>query len=387
MAFYINTVNFYPGIYAAPTAAGTGSPFVAASVSAGFWAYPGNSQYAPTGVLATRSTLTHGFVAGGYKDASPWRTINKTWHANDITLSCGEQLQQSGAYNGSTFSDYNGYMHGANGDYAGSGTHTSSYNLGTGVNRTVNTGLAGANPGGPFGYTGKDPGNDGAGVVYGVSAANAGNGSWEMSVSRTYFAGTQNQIGQVGYITGGSQSNAVDKFNFPTEIMYIAGSANGAPLVSHSTGAGGSTVMWWSFGGTNRQMAFSNDTWSSWAPGTTAAPDGICKMLPTKLGYHYVGSGANATAPFQKFSDISGSTITAALSKPSAQGEENMQMGQNWGYCLGAYNGLQNNYTFKVDYSTDIMLALGSASQPKGHVGLSSAATSSAAATVAMSNL
>ena len=60
-------------------------------------------------------------------------------------------------------------------------------------------------------------------------------------------------------------------------------------------------------------------------------------------------------------------------------------MGQNWGYCLGQYKCQQNNYTFKVDYSNDTMTVLGSVSQPKGHAGLSSAVTSSAAASVTMS--
>jgi hypothetical protein len=57
-------------------------------------------------------------------------------------------------------------------------------------------------------------------------------------------------------------------------------------------------------------------------------------------------------------------------------------MGQNWGYCLGAYNGQQNNYTFKVNYINDAMSALGTASQPKGHVGMSSGCCSSASAPI-----
>jgi uncharacterized protein (DUF2237 family) len=132
-------------------------------------------------------------------------------------------------------------------------------------------------------------------------------------------------------------------------------------------------------------MAFSNDAWSTWTPGTTAAPDGVCKILTTKLGYHYVGTGTNNTSGVMKFSDSTGSSISTTLSKPSTQGEENFQMGQNWGYCIGAYNGQQNNYSYKVNYTTDINTVLGSASQPKGHFGLSSGNCSSAAATVTMS--
>jgi uncharacterized protein (DUF2237 family) len=392
MAYYIGSTNYYPGIFPAPSAASNGSPLVANSTTQAFWAYPGSSQSTPSGALQTRSIFTHGYVAGGYKDSNPWRTVNKTWHANDITISCGEQLDQGAAYAGSTFSDYNGYCHGTNPGFAVASTHTSSYSLATGVGRTQNTSSWGANPGGPFGYTGKDPVNDGAGVAYGTSGSNtgiaqsttAGEGSWELSVARTYFGGTQNQTGQVGYITGGAQSGACDKFNFPTEIMYITT----APGVNanHVTGSGGASTAWWSIAGTNKSLAFSNDTWAAWAPGTQAAPDGVCKMLGTKLGWHYVGTGSNVTTPMMKWNDSTGTTMSTTISKPSAQGEENMEMGQNWGYCLGAYNGLQNNYTFKVTYSSDTIVVMGTATQPKGHVGMSSAGTSSAAASITMGN-
>jgi uncharacterized protein (DUF2237 family) len=394
MAYYVSGTNFFPGVYIAPTSTAAGSPLVASGTTGSFWAYPGNGQ-TPTGSLQTRSILTHGYTAGGYKNSNPWRVVNKTWHANDVTISCGEQLDQGAAYGGGTFSDYNGYCHGTNAGFTVANTHTSSYSLATGVGRTQNVTSSGANPGGPFGYIGKDPANDSQGVVYGSSGNNAsgggtvttstaGLGTWELSVGRTYFAGTQDQINQVGYISGGSQSNACDKFYFPTEIMYTTNSP-GNTAVSHATGGGGATTMYWSFGGTNKSMTFSNDSWSTWSPGTTASPDGVCKMLTTKLGYHYVGTGVNVTTGVMKFSDTTGSSISTNLSKPSAQGEENFQMGQNWGYCLGAYSNPQNNYTFKLTHSSDTFTVLGVASQPKGHFGMSSGNCSSAAATVTMS--
>ena len=358
-----------------------GAPMVANSNSTVFWAYPGNAYSTPSGSLQYRSILTHGYVAGGYKDSTPWRTVNKTWHSTDITVSCGEQLQVGCAYAGGTFSDYNGYVHGP-GAYAVAGARTLSYSLGTGVARTLGASLTGADPGGPFGYSGGNPVGDGQGVVYGAAGANAGKGSWELSVARSYFAGTQNQLGQVGYINGGPESAATDKFNFPTEIMYTT---NAGYAGTHCTAAGGATMSWWSHAGGNRSLAFSNDTWAAWAPGTAAAPDGVCKMLSTKLGYHYVGSGSNVTIPMMKWSDSTGSTLSTAISKPTSVGEENMEMGQNWGYCLGAYTGLQANYSFKLNYTNDGMTVLGTGSQPKGHVGMSSGMCSSAAATVTMS--
>ena len=59
-------------------------------------------------------------------------------------------------------------------------------------------------------------------------------------------------------------------------------------------------------------------------------------------------------------------------------GEENFEMGMRKGYCLGNYNGSQNNQTFKVNYSTDGATYLGGTAEPKGHSGMSSAHCSSA---------
>lgn len=382
MAFYIGSVNYVPGIYPLPTTAAGGGYLVADSTTSGFWAYPGSPQASPSGALETRSTFTHGYVAGGYKSANPWRSLNKTWHSNDVTIYLGEQLQQASAYSAGTFSDYNGYVHGANGDWQGSSTNTSSYSLATGIARTQASGLAGANPGGAFGYTGNDPQN--AGIAYGTSGSVVGTGSWDTSVSRTFFAGNVNQTGQVGYIGGGSETLVIDKFYFPTEIMYTTTSHTGSQS-ANATSAYGATVGWWSFTGAMRYQTYSTDAWTTWTPGSvTMSPDGYNKMLSTKKGWHYCGTGANATTPFAKWSDSTGSTITSSLSKPTAAGEENMEMGQEWGYCLGMYNGLQNNYTWKVTYSTDANSVLGTTSQPKGHGGQSSALCSSAAATVVM---
>lgn len=381
MAFYIGSTNVYPGIMPTPATVSGGAPLMVATTTAGFWAYPGNSVGTPNNAnLQNRSIFTHGFTSGGYKDSNPWRTVHKTWHSNDVTVTCGEQLQWACAYSGGTFSDYNGYHHGAGGGYTGGYTHTSSYNLYTGANRTFNGTPSGANPGGPYGYTGKDPANDGQGVAYG-SGTDPGTGSWEMSTARTYFAAGVNQLGQVGYITGGSETSACDKFYMPTEIMYTTNSPGVSG--SHATAAHGATYNWWSIAGNLRSMLFSSDTWAVWSPGTSFATDGVCKFLSTKLGYHYGGTSSNNTTGFGRWSDSTGTYTSNALSKPSAQGEENMQMGQNWGYCLGAYNGSQNNYTFKVNYSNDAMSVLGTASQPKGHAGMSSGCCSSAAATVA----
>jgi hypothetical protein len=53
-------------------------------------------------------------------------------------------------------------------------------------------------------------------------------------------------------------------------------------------------------------------------------------------------------------------------------------MGMRKGYCLGNYNGNQNNQTFKVNYMNDGHNYMGNTTEPKGHSGMSSAHCASA---------
>ena len=391
MAFYVGTINYFPGLVPAVSTATAGSALTNDGTNA-YWAYPGASITTLGGTLQYRSILTHGYVAGGYKDANPWRTVNKTWHSTDITICCGDQIDQAANYNGGTFSDYNGYVHACSGAHATASAHTSSYNLHTGNARTVGTSNWGTQPSVAFGFTGKDP-NSTAGFPYGQGGSldtgitdgsgASGTGTWEMSVGRTYFGGLTDQLNQIGYIAGGTESQVTDRFHMPTEIMYQTTSTGVS--ASHTAAGGGASIGWWSFGGTAKQFNFSTLAYSAWSASPAPAPDGVCKILTTKLGYHYVGTGTNNTTGWGRFSDSTGAMQSTAVSKPSSFGEENFEMGQNWGYCLGQYNGQQNNYSTKHNYLTDAITVMGSSTQPKGHAGLSSAVCSSAAASITSS--
>ena len=90
-----------------------------------------------------------------------------------------------------------------------------------------------------------------------------------------------------------------------------------------------------------------------------------------------------------KFTHNTGSRISNFNQNDVSSGEENMQMGQDWGYMLGNYSGgggsgnaRQNNRTFKLFHATDSMTMLGFKSEPKGHQGQSSGACHTGAFTV-----
>jgi hypothetical protein len=331
-----------------------------------FWSYPGSTV--PTGPLTGyryRSIITHGYIGGGYKGSQPWRSLNKTWHTTDTTFYCGEQLDRAASYCDGTWSDYNAYVHGTVNSYQGNSSHTSSYNLNTGIRRVQGDSTFSQYV---YGYEGDDPK-----AVMGYNVV----GGWAMSVGRNDAGCATNQIGQAGYITGGGSSET-NKLHFPTEIMYTTTSSiSGSDFVA---GVGGETKAYMSWNDGNQQyLTYSNDAWTS--QNFAGGNRGWCKALPTKWGHFYICTSNNVTTPLRKVRDSDGAALSN-FNRARACGEENMEMGQDWGYKLGDYDGQQNNHTEKWDYSNDSITTMGFATRPKGHYGQSSAACSSASASV-----
>ena len=331
-----------------------------------FWSYPGATV--PTGPLSGyryRSIITHGYIGGGYKGSQPWRSLNKTWHTTDTTFYCGEQLDRAAAYCDGTWSDYNAYVHGTVNSYAGNSSHTSSYNLNTGICRTQGDSRFSQYT---YGYEGDNPK---AVMGYGVT------GGWAMSVGRNDSGCATNQIGQGGYITGGG-SSVTNKLHFGTEIMYSTTSSGSSS--DFVAGVGGETraYMSWS-NGVQQYLTYSNDAWTNL--NFAGNNRGWCKALPTKWGHFYIGTSNNVTTPVRKVRDSDGAALSN-YNRARAAGEENMEMGQDWGYKLGDFDGQQNNHTEKWLYSNDSITTMGFATRPKGHYGQSSAACSSASASI-----
>lgn len=398
MAIYSNGTLIYsssgnaalPVTVPATTAGSTAGAPLSNDGSVGFWSFPGESHtVAASASWLNRSILTHGYIAAGYKGYSPWRSVNKTWHQTDTTVYCGEQIDRAAAYLDGTWSDYNAYVHGTSDTWQGAASHTSSYNLATGIMRMQNNSnfsFFGSNSA-PYGYQGNNPSVDG--LTYGDQSTNlqSGHGGWDMSVTRTTHGCASSTPGNgatdgAGYTFGGSQTT-VSKIHFPSEIMY--NSANALPASVGTIAAVGGQTKAYVVGGSSTAnmwtMPWSNDTFSTWSWPSSQTSDGNNKHLMTKLGWFYAGVGGNTDTRIWKFSDSTNSYLLA-LTKLTNAGEENQEMGQNWGYCMGNYNGQQNNWTIKTTYATDAMVTLGASAQPKGHYGTSSGCCSSAAASV-----
>jgi len=343
-----------------------GSYLVSDGSNGAFWAYPGASNTSSTfSGWRYRSLITHGYIAGGYKGSQPWRSVNKTWHHTDTTMYCGEQLDRAGAYCDGTWGDYQAYVHGTVNSFQGNSSHTSSYNGHTGICRNQGDGRFSQHN---YGWDDNEPKNV---MGYGTT------GGWSMNTGRNDAGCASNQIGQAGYITGGGSSET-NKLHFPTEIMYTTnGSGYSNDWVA---GVGGETRGYfsWSNGG-QQYITYSNDSWSN--TNAMGGNRGWCKALPTKHGHFYICTSNNVTTPIRKVRDSDGADL-GNFNRSRSAGEENMEMGQDWGYKLGDYNGQQNNQTEKWNYSNDSITAMGAATRPKGHYGQSSAACSSFAAAV-----
>jgi hypothetical protein len=333
-----------------PSSPTTGSQFVAPTgiiyLWDGTWTTTGDTQTSNpfTNSFLYRSIYTKGYMSGGYKNGSPWRNVNKTIHATDLTTNLGDKLVYNSSYVGGGFSDYRSYIYPSTGAVGGSGTIVESMSMSTET-------------------------------MFSLDAARY------LKTSRSDCEALMTPSLTSAYIVGGG-TTAVDRHNFVTDIMYVAGTAPASPIAGATVGA--VAVIFGQFKAWISQGAGSSFTWvtETWATGGMSwATDGQPKGWSSKHGHGYGGVGSYPGSPYlYKFSEATGTNL-ATVNRDKTNGEENIQIGQNWGYMIGAYDGAgQNNDAARLNYLTDVYTALGSDTQPKGHDGASSGSCATGAA-------
>jgi hypothetical protein len=338
----------------------------------GTWIDNQGSQYQVTigSEFKYRSIFTHGFLCGGYRGSNPWRTVNQTYHATDVTVCRGDQLDRAASYVDGNFGDYNGYVYGTANSYSGSSNHTASINLHTGTSRGL-----GIDSG--YGHS------DG----YSTTPDSVG-ASWDGWSSIDDCGSTSGQQVQRGYTTGGGDwgDSKWGRMNFHSEIMSRVSGGHTNNYVSATEGE----IRGYSFGDTSNSqyIEFATESTGSWST-TDLGGDGWKKSLSTKWNFGYHGNGANNTQQWMKFTHNTGTKISTFNQSDVSSGEENMSMGQDWGYMLGNYvgtggsgNARQTNRTAKLFHATDSFVLMGFKTEPKGHQGQSSGACHSASFTV-----
>ena len=335
-----------------PTTPSIGDVYIAPTGVVYFW----NNSWVTTGeefetnpfsnTFLYRTIYTKGYMTGGYKSGSPWRNVNKTIHATDLTTNLGDVMTRPASYIGGGWSDYNTYLYPSAGSHNGKTTVVESMSMTTETARGLDS-------------------------------------SMYLKTTRGDCESLLSPALTIGYIVGGG-SSAVDKHNYSTDVMYAAGTASAAPLSGGTNGGLGAIYgefKAWITQGVGSSMDWATETWST--SGMAWGSGGQPKGLSSKHGHGYGSIGSyDGHINVYKFSDTTGTNL-ATVVRPKKSGEENWQVGQNWGYQLGAYDGsAQTNDAAKINYLTDTLTVMGADTQPKGHDGASSGTCASGAASL-----
>jgi hypothetical protein len=284
-----------------------------------------------------RQVITTGYVLAGYQNSSPWTNVNEVTHSTDTTIDKGNVLNNSSGYPGGMCDDTFAYLLKANNGVGGSGTNTNKYNMRT------NSSVTG--PSSPY---------------------NVGNSGTIMHKEQSYAYGKP--------FDG---SAAIMRFNFATQSWMSSLSAS----YGTNGGSGGSAVyhenVGWHYGDGNGTSAgvkftFATETQST---GTIYGAHGQQKGISSKRTYLYTGNEGDYAGGYNlRRWNVATESNVGNVSKPIGNcGEENFDMGQDWQFMLGNYNGSQNNRSWRWNYTTDSGYEGGSGMQSKGVGGRSSA--------------
>lgn len=280
-----------------------------------------------------RTIITFAYMAGGYKDSVAWNNVNRTQTATDSTINLGDNsIERSFNYQWGACGRNVGFIFGAGNGHVVTSTYIIAYNM-----RTESQ------------YNG----------AY----------SRNLNGGRLRDGGTFHEH-YTCWMTGGS---SLDKMQLTTETLTT--NSGGLP-------AGSTTDMWgmsyemeglhyWS--NDSRVWNFFNETHISWN-GTQPSNHPQQKAVQSKLGNNWAGNEGSYNGGYNlRRTNMYTRQTAGTYGKPRGNcGEENFTMGQDHQYCLGEYNGAQNNGAWRWNYYTESGFSGGYTMEPKGKGGSSS---------------
>jgi hypothetical protein len=169
----------------------------------------------------------------------------------------------------------------------------------------------------------------------------------------------------------GSQGSAViQKFNLTTEVH------SGTQSTSFSQAGIGASAhfsefygFWWADNSSEasgkRKFVFTTETEST--PSANIGFHSQQQGMSTKVGKGYAGNEGSYNGGFNfRITNYTTDTVTGTVAKPIGDsGEENFDMGQDYGYMMGMYNTAgQNNRAYKFTYATNSGVELPASGQP-----------------------
>ena len=303
--------------------------YTASSNYDGGWEPVGSQNTDRTG-FKYRQVINYSYLAGGYKDASPWKNVHRTTNSTDQTVHLGELLDYPASYTSGACSKRILFLWSTNTDNAFKGDSTIHSTWTSGVHMVNET-------------------------TY------AHQSKWDLANARD-DCGTLHQETEFAWIFGAGVA-AVEKFNLTNETMYSVYYQAGVPYITTTTsitgsgpsGASGFSDENYGYGWTQQsgtKLFFANDTFTN---SQQWGASGQQKGISSKVGKGYCGNEGtyNAGYNLRRWSAFTETNI-GNVSKPHPNcGEENFTMGQDHQYMLGNYDGAQNNTSWKFSYTTD----------------------------------
>jgi len=303
--------------------------YTASSNYDGGWEPVGSQNTDRTG-FKYRQVINYSYLAGGYKDASPWKNVHRTTNSTDQTVHLGELLDYPASYTSGACNKSILFLWSTNTDNAFKGDSTIHSTWTSGVNMVNETTYAHQT-------------------------------KWDLANARD-DCGTLHQETEFAWIFGAGVA-AVEKFNLTNETMYSVYYQAGVPYItttSSITGSGPSGASGFSdenygYGWTQQsgtKLFFANDTFTN---NQQWGASGQQKGISSKVGKGYCGNEGTYNGGYNlRRWNVFTETNIGNVAKPHPNcGEENFTMGQDHQYMLGNYDGLQNNTSWKFTYATD----------------------------------
>lgn len=268
-----------------------------------------------------RQVVTTSYMCGGYQNSVLWNNVNRTTHSNDTTTNLGDGFIQNFHYKSGVCSTSKVFIW--------NGSFVTAFNMRT--------------------ETRSDSGS--------VNFTGANTGSIQDSEFQYGWINGEG-CGQVRRWTIASESVTADLGNgWNDHAAAIFGETRG---------------IWWGNSGQTARFIYATESYA--AMGYSAGAHGQQKGLSSKDGKGYGGNeGSYNGGNNFRVTNIETESNIRNVGKPfTNMGEENYVHGQDKGYCIGTYDGAQNNRSFVLTYATDSGFETGSTTQPKGKGGCSS---------------
>ena len=290
-----------------------------------------------TNPFLTRQIVTTGYLNGGYYFSTVWNNTNRVTFATDTTINLGDGTQEvAHNYQSNAFNRDRNFTFGASGSHCVAASNVICFNMRTETAQTS-------------GYTRGFP----------VSHINCA--PWQQE---EYF----------GWWQGSNYSSNIYEMNLTTETGYTGISGGDVGVQCWGNWNSESYAVIWN-SGTARNWSYATRTQTT-RSGTLISGDGYQHQIQFKQGYSYAGREGNPSSNWRKTNMWTNTSADAIGSKPYYSGEENSFTGQDWGYCIGWYQGGHVNTAFKFVYATEVGTGTTSSLEAKGKSGNSSATMS-----------